>query len=181
MVAKIFGGAVCCLLLGAVPLAAQEGEQLQQDPDQSTTRVGTRGANFLELGVGARAMAMGGAYTALAEGVSALYWNTAGLASAESFSVGYSYTPLFANLDMGMHFIGVGVPLFGGVVGFSTTVFTSGDIERTTLDFPDGGDPLFGETFSWTGQAIGLHYAKSVTDRLRVGIAGKVITEGISR
>ena len=39
-------------------------------------------ANFLEIGAGARAMALGEAYTALAQGAEALYWNPAGLRGA---------------------------------------------------------------------------------------------------
>ncbi len=178
MVARILGGVVC-LQLAVAPLAAQTGEQLEQDPDEAASRVATRGANFLELGVGARAMALGGAYTALAEGVSAMYWNSAGLARTVGFSVGYSYSPLFPEVGMDLHFIGLALPLFGGVVGASANLFTSGEIERTTLAHPDGGDPLFGSTFEWTGQSFALHYALNLTDRLQVGFAGRVVSEGI--
>jgi hypothetical protein len=44
---------------------------------------GTDAATFLELGVGGRAMGMGGAYTAVADDATALYWNPAGLAQVE--------------------------------------------------------------------------------------------------
>jgi hypothetical protein len=37
-------------------------------------------ASFLNVGVGARGLAMGGAYTALADDANAIYWNPAGLA-----------------------------------------------------------------------------------------------------
>ena len=40
---------------------------------------GTTTANFLKLGAGARAEAMGGAYAAVADDATALYWNPAGL------------------------------------------------------------------------------------------------------
>jgi hypothetical protein len=168
------------LLLAATPLAAQIGDQLEQDSGSPNSRVGTRGANFLELGVGARAMAMGGAYVAIAEGVESMYWNTAGLARTVGLSVGYSYSPLYPELDMGMHFVGLAVPLLGGVVGFSANVFTSGDMLRTTTDYPDGGDPLFGESFTFNAQAVGLHYAFNLTDRLQLGFAGRFIQEGIA-
>jgi hypothetical protein len=41
---------------------------------------GTAGANFLEVEVGARPMGMGGAFVAVADDVTALHWNPAGLA-----------------------------------------------------------------------------------------------------
>ena len=37
------------------------------------------GANFLKIGVGARAIGMGSAYTAVANDATAIYWNSAGL------------------------------------------------------------------------------------------------------
>jgi hypothetical protein len=44
---------------------------------------GTTSAAFLKLGVGARAVAMGGAFTGIADDPFAIYWNPAGLASLE--------------------------------------------------------------------------------------------------
>lgn len=183
MFARIAVGCWLAALVGlpvAAPLAAQEGHPLPVDIGEPKTRVGTRGANFLELGVGAQAMAMAGAYVARAEGVAALYWNSAGLATLENFAIGYSYSPLYPDLDMAHHFLGVAMPLVGGVVGLSLNSFSSGDIERTTLEFPDGGDPLFGPTFDWTATAVSLHYAFRMTDRLSFGFAGRVVQEGIS-
>ncbi|NNN05243.1 MAG: hypothetical protein HKL90_05025 [Elusimicrobia bacterium] len=53
---------------------------------------GTSGANFLEIGQGsARAMALSGAYVALAEGSDALTWNPAGLAATQQREFAFSY------------------------------------------------------------------------------------------
>ena len=48
---------------------------------QTINRYGTTAANFLEIGVGSRATSMGDAYVAVANDVSSIYWNPAGLAS----------------------------------------------------------------------------------------------------
>ncbi len=57
---------------------------------------GAETAAFLDVGVGARALAMGGAYTALASGADAIYWNPAGLARAEKRQVSLSHAELGA-------------------------------------------------------------------------------------
>lgn len=48
---------------------------------------GTNGLAFLKIDVDGRSAAMGGAYTALASGASAAYWNPAGLADSENENV----------------------------------------------------------------------------------------------
>ncbi len=48
---------------------------------------GSASANFLEVETGARAMGMGGAFVAVADDVTALHWNPAGLASLEGFQI----------------------------------------------------------------------------------------------
>ncbi|MFA6433891.1 MAG: hypothetical protein WCW52_04280, partial [Elusimicrobiales bacterium] len=42
-----------------------------------SSAVGTTGGSFLSFGAGARAIAMGGAYTAAADDASAAFWNPA--------------------------------------------------------------------------------------------------------
>src|SRR5882672_10503190 len=51
---------------------------------------GTTAANFLKLGIGPRAIAMGNAQVGLADDVYATYWNPAGLARLESFEAGFA-------------------------------------------------------------------------------------------
>lgn len=53
---------------------------------------------FLEIGVGGRALGMGGAYCALAEDPSSFYWNPAGLARVPRLSVWGMYANQFGDL-----------------------------------------------------------------------------------
>ena len=57
----------------------------------SSSAKGTTAADFLQLGVGGRAMGLGGAYTAVADDASALYWNPAGLTSVEKRDVTFMH------------------------------------------------------------------------------------------
>lgn len=171
--------ATLLVLATAGPLAAQGGDQLLPDPDESNTRVGTRGANFLEIGVGARGMAMGGAFAAATDGPTALYWNPAGIAVDPMFSAAFSYNRMYADFDIDHFFGGVTLPVGQGAVGFHVLGLTSGEIPRTTEDYPEGGDPAYGETFSWSDIAVGASYARQVTDRLVVGLTLKYAQSGI--
>ena len=63
-------------------LALQIGNLYAQEP----IKTGTTAASFLELGVGSRAVAMGEAYVAIAEGPTAGYWNPAGLGMMRKIS-----------------------------------------------------------------------------------------------
>jgi hypothetical protein len=73
---------------------------------------------MLRMGVGARALAMGGAYTAVADDASAGYWNPAGLAQLEGFSAS---TMIAANmsLDRKYNYAAIGYKFDFGALGFS--------------------------------------------------------------
>ena len=62
----------------------------QDQPIEFESKVGTTIANFLKIGVGPRAVAMGSAFSAVANDASAVYWNPAGIISV-------SYTHLRAH------------------------------------------------------------------------------------
>ncbi len=142
---------------------------------QDISRVGTSAAQFLKLGVGARAAALGEAAVTAAGDVTGLYWNPAGLASVTRTSLAISRNELYA--DLSYNFIGVVQPLgAGSAIGISAFYLDSGDIEITTLDNPDGT----GSYFSWESYCLGISYSRYVTDRLRLGGTVKYVREGTS-
>lgn len=58
------------------------------------TARGAETASYLDIGVGARGLAMGGAYTALADDAHSVYWNPAGLARLEKREIAASHSEL---------------------------------------------------------------------------------------
>jgi len=158
--------------------AAQDRPIEDRQPD-NPSRQGTRGANFLTIGIGARAAAMAGAVSGSEQGPSAWYWNPAGNASVEQFSAVADRQELYRDLDISMNFAAISLPTFGGVVGLHFTSLTSGDLARTTEDDPEGG-VFTGTTFSWSSTSAGVGYARRLNDRLGVGTTVKFVTEGIT-
>ena len=51
-------------------------------------RIGASAAEFLRLGAGGRSLGMGEAFTAVAEGPEAAYWNPAGVAHTHRLEMG---------------------------------------------------------------------------------------------
>ncbi len=72
------------------------------------TDVGASAAQFLQIGAGARSLGMGEAYTAVADGPDAAYWNPAGLARMTRPETAYARSELPAGLHH--DFFAVGVP-----------------------------------------------------------------------
>ena len=177
----IFTGAL--VTLGAATSRAQVGPgigtPLVPGATSTNSRVGTRGANFLEIGLGARAMGMAGAYSSLAEGLSAMYWNIAGTAEAQNVAGGIDYASLYGSNGLSFAWGGILLPAAGGVFGFQIGQMSSGDLLRTDYAYPDGGDPVVGNSFQYTGTMAEVSYARRLTDRLDFGLGGKYASEGM--
>lgn len=169
------------LLLPGVVTAQRTGTFLEPQPNDGTTRVAQRGANFLEIAVGARGRGMGEAYTGLASGATATFWNPAALGNVDRFTAAFSYLDMYGDLGIAHNFASVVLPMFGGAAGISYVGLNSGDIPRTDEVNPGGGSQQAGEFFTFSAKAFGLHYGRRLTDRLQVGFTGRVVSEGISQ
>ena len=63
-------------------------------------RAGISTAQFLKIGVGGRASAMGDAFVAVANDVSALYWNPAGLTQFQDNQIIFSHNEWVVDLSL---------------------------------------------------------------------------------
>jgi len=138
------------------------------------TNVATTAAPFLEVGVGSRAIGMGGAFVAVANDVSALYWNPAGLCRIGHSEAVFERVDWIA--DISFNYLGATIPFGGwGSAGFFINTMTVPKMEVRTVDFPQGT----GEEFDASSIAVGLSYSYGLTDRFSIGFTGKFVSERI--
>jgi long-subunit fatty acid transport protein len=139
------------------------------------SKVGTVGAQFLKIGMGARYVGMGEASVACVNDAYSMYWNPAGL--TELSAVNLSLTNVDWITDVQLNHVTFGKPLGDySAFGVSLTALSMGEMEVTTVDQPEGT----GESFTASSYSLSLGYARKMTDRFSVGISGKYIWERIS-
>lgn len=139
---------------------------------ESFAPVGTAVAQFLEIGVGARATGMGEAFTVMADDAEACFWNPAGLAKVENYNLFTGYNQWPAGISIG----GIAfAKTFQGIGTFAinSVYLMTDDMEVTTVDMPEGT----GEMFSISNYSLGLSFARYLTDKVSVGITNKIVHE----
>ncbi len=151
----------------------------------SAQRVAKYGADFLAGGVGARALAMGGAHVALAQDVGSGYWNPAGLGMALYPEFAYMHAERFAGI-VSFDYAAVAYPVnSASTVGLS--FFRSGvndikntlnawDAERNT---PKANTESHISSFSAADMALFVSYARRLHRKYYVGISAKIIRRAI--
>lgn len=154
-------------------------------PPASAQKVVSYGADFLAGGVGGRALGMGGTHVALANDVSAGYWNPAGLSGLNFPEVAYMHAERFAGV-VSFDYGSVAMPINARST-FGLSFFRSGvnDI-KNTLDAwdPERNQPRPNpedhiSSFSAADMAFFLSYARMVRNDLTIGVSGKIIRRNI--
>ena len=140
----------------------------------SEARIGASGAQFLQIGVGSRYPGLGEASTAVVTDVYSMYWNPAGLSEVEQSSIGFTNVDWL--LDINLNYFAFAKNFEDvGVFGVSATMLSMGDQEVTTFANQGGT----GETFTASSYAVGLTFAKHLTNRFSFGVTAKYIGEKI--
>lgn len=141
---------------------------------QNVSKTGTTAAAFLEIPVSASAIGIGGAYVGVADGASSLYWNPSGIANAESYEALINHSQWLAETNF--DYAGLVLPLGSfGTLGFSYTSLNMDDMKVTSVEKPEGT----GEYFSAQDIALGVSYARNLTDRFSIGFTAKYIQQTI--
>ncbi|MFQ6618401.1 MAG: PorV/PorQ family protein, partial [Fidelibacterota bacterium] len=145
------------------------------EAEAQVSKAGTNAGQFLKIGVGARATAMGGAFVATADDATAIYWNPAGLASLQRNEALFLHIQWLA--DIKYNFVGIAVPskYIGGTFGLFATSLSVPEDEVRTVYEPEGT----GEKFDASDVAVGFSYARNLTDRFSLGFNAKFIKQRI--
>lgn len=143
--------------------------------DTDVTGVGTTSASFLEIGVSARAMGMGGAYTSVIDGPAALSYNPANIVWLNGTQVEFMHNQWF--VDSYHDFAGVVIPMttFRSTLGFHYIGLRFDDQPVRTISRPEGT----GEMYSAGDYSLAITLAKALTDRFSFGLTLKYIEERI--
>jgi hypothetical protein len=139
-------------------------------------KVGTAGLQFLDIGVSARAVAMGGAFAATTNDVYSVYYNAAGLAALSRRQAAFTHMDYPAGIHYEFAALALPVRKLGGVVAFSLYDFQSGDIPVTTYNYPTGT----GEITGAQNLALGVTFARYLTDHFSFGFTGKWLMESLA-
>jgi len=140
----------------------------------SQSKVGTAAAPFLGIAVGPRGVSLGGAFVALANDVTALYYNPGAISQTGNSQFMVSHTNWL--VDTKFDWVGVMINLDGqSAIGVNITQLDYGE-ELITTEINQEGT---GETWKASDIAVGVSYARNLTDRFSIGGTAKYIQQKI--
>ena len=137
-------------------------------------RAGTSSGAFLKIGVGARAVALGESFVAVANDPSTIYWNPAGLASLQRQEIQLSHADWPADIHYEHAAWVLPSRRIGGSFAFQLGVLST-EMDETTELHPFGT----GRSFLYSDLVAGVAYARRWTDKLLIGFGAKYVREDL--
>ena len=127
---------------------------------------------YMYMGVGARALGLGGAYTSIADDATAVYWNPAGLAQQNPFRVSFMHAVLF--MDTALDFFAASAPTERyGSFGAALMALNSGGFEqRTALNEVVGN-------FNTRDMTVMASWSRQFMGNVSLGLSYKFVTQKI--
>ena len=137
-------------------------------------RVGKSGFGFLKISPSARAAGMGDAFTAIADDVTTIFYNPAGLTNLNGSVFNFNHTDWIVNSSIISG--AIATPLGrNGALGLSIVKFDTEDFEETTVKDPEGT----GRMINAGDLALAIAYAIQLTDNLSFGFKTQYLEENI--
>jgi hypothetical protein len=159
-----------------------------QPSEAGVRKSGLTGAAFLKIGVGARAVALGSAYTTITGDVNQMFWNPAGTAlkggksqvmlSHNSWIADLSHDAVGYSRDMGnLGTLGIGIV----TMGLSDIAADRDAVPQFVLDAGtfDPNDTETSGAYDYRDLAVGITWSRHITDRLDMGLTGKMVRQSI--
>jgi hypothetical protein len=136
----------------------------------ANSKAGTSAFSFLKINIGARSCAMGGAFTGLADDISTLYYNPAGIGFMEGKSYIFEYHNYFEDLQSG--FAGYVRPIMKDkMLGISIDYLNYGEFVKTDKSGNNIG------TFGGSDLVLSGTLAGKINEQYAVGGTLKFIYE----
>lgn len=171
MAMKMTARIILSLLAACLALSSASGQ-----------KVATTSMQFLKVMPCARATALGDAYSVLAEGAEAVFWNPSGVALAEKHQFTTTYIKWIFDARQGA--LAYAAPLGSiGAIGVQVQYVDYGVFEEAVLtqpsikQLPEPG--LTGRTFHPYSYLIGVSYARNLTERFATGLSFKFAHESL--
>lgn len=151
-------------------------------PNAFSQKVGSTSMQFLKVMPVARATAMGDAYSVLASGAEAVFWNPAGVALSDKTELSMTYLKWIFDTQQGAFSFSAPIGNFGSV-GIQLQYVDFGEIPEALWDSPFKDDVnypgLTGQTFHPFTYLLGLTYASQITEKFSTGISVKYARESL--
>jgi hypothetical protein len=163
------------LVLFSLELNAVEEGLRQGSTGGEAAKTGVNGSQFLKIGVGPRGTGMAGAFGSLADDLTAIHWNPAGIAEIPSISANFNYTSWIAGFD---HSFGaLSFPMGSNyTLAVSATSFGKSGIPITTIQ-EDNDDNA---TYSINDISFGVSFGGYLTEEFSFGITAKYVDNSIA-
>ena len=156
-----------CKILTAALLSILSTEWAAASSFSKSAR-GTTTAQFLSLGVGARAIGLGEAYSTIADDANAIYWNPAALAQINGKSLTFMHALYLESISF--DFAGYGQRMGNHAIGVGMQYLSAGKLPETDMAGTETG------SVSPNDMAASIGYAyRFGEDGLAIGGVGKFI------
>ena len=138
--------------------------------------VGTTGAQFLKLGIGAKPSGMGESFVGIADDVNSIFWNPAGLTNLKSFETSLSGVLLYQGIYYGS--IGVGKNISkSSSLGIGMIYLGMDKIkgyDKWGNSNPEGD-------YTANDRAVSVSYGQKISSKVSIGICIKTIQQIIEK